>query len=222
MEIFDHCGVFARQCPEPFFAPGVRQTAAIEDESSAVAAVIIRQAAVEREADDVDDEIVGVGREALKSFRGQHAVEGFQQSGQRNRQPHVVQQPAEIFQGIRYALQEVHLALVESAESIGAQGLHDADVDVAVVVLEEGFGLDVNEVAQGGQIVIEQLLAELRGKICFGIVKQGSNVVLKSALAASLIVEEVRLASGQHDVAGLEIAVEEEIARGAQEKLRQA
>src|SRR5215469_11062409 len=123
-------------------------------------------------------------------------MEGFQQSGQRYRQPHVVQQPAQIFQGIGYALQKVHLALVESAESIGAHCLHDAHIDVAGVVLQEGFGLDVNEVPQGRQIVIEQLLAEFRRKIRFGIVKEGSDVVLKSSLAASLIVEEVRLASG--------------------------
>ena len=130
-------------------------------------------------------------------------MEGFEQSGQRHRQPYVVLQPAEIFQGIRYALQEVHLALVESAESIGAQCLHDADVDVAVVVLQEGFGLDVHEVAKGREIVIEQLLAEFRRKIGFGIEQKRGNVILKSPLAASLIVERLKSSSSACSLKGI-------------------
>ena len=45
---------------------------------------------------------------------------------------------------------------------------------------------------------------------------------MQRALAASLIVEEVRLAAGQHDVAGLKIAIEEIVSGSAQQKLCEA
>jgi len=45
---------------------------------------------------------------------------------------------------------------------------------------------------------------------------------LQGAFAAALVVEEVRLAVAQHDVAGLKIAVEKIISRGAEKKIGEA
>ena len=45
---------------------------------------------------------------------------------------------------------------------------------------------------------------------------------MKSAFAAALIVDEERIAVAQHDVAGLEVAVEKVIARGAEKEFGEA
>ena len=70
--------------------------------------------------------------------------------------------------------------------------------------------------------MIEQLLAQVRRQVGLGVVQKRSDIVLQRAFAAALIVEEKRLAVAQHDVAGLEIAIEKIIAAGAQQKFRQA
>ena len=70
--------------------------------------------------------------------------------------------------------------------------------------------------------MIEQLLAQFRRQISLGVVQERSNVVLQRALAAALIVEEEWLAVTQHDVAGLEIAIQKVIVLGAQQEFRQA
>ena len=54
----------------------------------------------------------------------------------------IVQQPAQVLQRIRHALQEMCFALVESTESIRAERLHDADVNVGIVVLHEGVAVE--------------------------------------------------------------------------------
>ena len=76
--------------------------------------------------------------------------------------------------------------------------------------------------ASAVEIVIEQLLAQLRRQIGLAVVEQRSDVVLQRAFAAALVVEKKRLAVAQHDVARLKIAIEKIIAIGAQQKLRQA
>ena len=70
------------------------------------------------------------------------------------------------------------------------------------------------------------MLAQIRGQVGFGIVQKRRDIVLQRAFASALIVEEKRLVfiqdSAQHDVAGLEIAIEKIIAAGVQEEFRQA
>src|SRR5258708_37244316 len=113
-------------------------------------------------------------------------------------------------------------ALVKSAKAISAQCLEDADVDVCVVELQKCFALHAGEPRKLFDVEIEQLLAQLRRQVGFGIVEQGSDVVLKRPLAPTLIVEKKRLPRFQHYVAGLEIAVEEIVAVGAQQEICQA
>src|SRR5216684_2208959 len=114
------------------------------------------------------------------------------------------------------------LALVKSAKAISAQRLEDADVNVCVVELQKCFALHAGEAGKLFDVEIEQLLAQLRRQIGLGIVEQGSDVVLKRPLASALIVEKKRLPVNEHDVAGLEIAVKEIVAVGAQQEICQA
>src|SRR5260370_13584981 len=114
------------------------------------------------------------------------------------------------------------LALVKSAKAISAQRLEDADVDVCVVELQKCFALHAGETGKLFDVEIEQLLAQLRRQIGLGIVEQGSDVVLKRPLAPTLIVDKKRLPAVYHDVPGLEIAVEEIVAVGAQQEICQA
>src|SRR5262249_22304827 len=117
--------------------------------------------------------------------------------------------------------QEMDFTLVESTEAVGAQRLHDADVDVGVVVLHEDFALDVKKAGQRIEVVVEQLLPQIRGKIRLGVVQERGDIVLQSAFASALVIDKIRLAVAQHDIARLKVAIKEEIARCAQEELRE-
>src|SRR4029077_19227439 len=123
----------------------------------------------------------------------QHAVERFHQRRQGKGQLHVMQQPAQVLQGVGYTLQKMSLALVESAKAISPQRLQDADIDVAVVMMQKGFALHINEAGKLVDIEVEELLAQLRRQISLSIVQQGSDVILQRSLAAALIVQEKRL-----------------------------
>ena len=81
-------------------------------------------------------------------------------------------------------------ALVEAAKPISAQSLHDADINVGVVILHEPAAIEIEEPAQTVEIMIEQLLAQLGRQIGLGIVQKRSNIVLQRAFAAALIVQE--------------------------------
>src|ERR1700686_5473888 len=112
-------------------------------------------------------------------------------------------------------------ALVKAAKSISAQGLHDADLNVGVVMLHERGAIEIDETGQAIEIMIEQLLAKIGGQVGLGIIQKRSDIVLQCALAAALIVQEKWLVfvqdSAQHNVAGLEVAIEKIIAAGAQQ-----
>ncbi len=149
-------------------------------------------------------------------------AERVRQRRQRDGQLGVVKQPAQVVQRVRHALQKMGFALVKAAKAIRAQRLHDADVNVGIVVLHERAALKLNESGQPLEIMIEQLLAQLRRQIGLGVVQERSDVVLQRALAAALIVQEKRLAVAQHDVARLEIPIEKIIVAGAQQELGQA
>src|ERR1017187_4611399 len=123
------------------------------------------------------------------------------------------------------------LALIKSAKSVGAEGLHDADVHEGVVIVHEGgaiFRLQAGglraagEIGEAVEIQVEQLLAQLGREIGFGIVEKRGDVILQSAFAAALVVKEKRVAIAQHDVAGLKVAIEKVVATGAQEKFGEA
>lgn len=84
----------------------------------------------------------------------------------------IVEEPAEIFQGVGDALEEVGFAFVEAAKAVGAEGLHEANVDVGIKVLEEGGAVERDEIGEGVEIMIEELLAEFGGQIGFGVVEE--------------------------------------------------
>jgi hypothetical protein len=86
----------------------------------------------------------------------------------------------------------------------------------------EGFAVYRDEFFERAKIVIEELLAEFRWKIGFSVVEEGREVILEGAFAAALVVDEIGLAVAEHDVAGLEVAVEEIVARGTEEKVGEA
>ncbi len=92
-------------------------------------------------------------------------------------------------------------ALIEAAKAISAQRLHDADINVGVVVLHERFAIQLDETGKRVEIVIEQLLAQLRRQIGLAIVQKRGDVVLQRAFAAALVIQEKWLAVAQHDVA---------------------
>src|ERR1051325_7282379 len=116
----------------------------------------------------------------------------------------------------------MYFALVEAAKPVCSERLHDADVDISVIVLHESFAAHVHVSAQRIQVMIEQLLAYFRRQVRLGVKQQRSDVVLQRALSPALVIKEVGLPVQEHDVAGLKIAIEEIVARRAQQKLCQA
>ncbi len=170
IEIVDDRRVLAGESLEALFAAGIGETAAIEHKAAAVAAFVLWQALVERKTENTHDEVVRVGGKGLQFLRGQHALESVHQRREGDGQPDVMKQPAEIFQRVGYALEEMNFALVEAAKTIGAQRLQDTNVDVGVVVAQEGFAIERDETGEAVEIVIEKLLAEVGRKIGLGVV----------------------------------------------------
>src|SRR5579863_5064648 len=222
VEVVDHGGIASGQSLELFLAARVRQASAIENETASVSAFIFRQAAVKGETENSDNQIIRVRCQSLQFLRRQHAVKCFEDRGQRDWQCDVVLQPAQILQRIGHALQKMHFTLVEATKSVRSQRLHDADVDIGVVVLHEGIALHVHKAGQSVQIMVEQLLAQFRRKIRLGVIQQRSDIVLQRALAPTLIVHEVGLAFAQHDIARLKVPVQKKVPRRTQQKLREA
>src|SRR5208337_4119391 len=157
VEIVNYGRVLARQRLELLFAPGIGQAAAIENKSAAISGFVFGQAAMKRETPNPHDQSIRLGSQALQLLRAQHAVKSVHQSGKRDRQRDIVQQPAQVFQRVGHALQKMRFALVEPAEPVGPQGLHDADIDVGVVIVQEHIALQINKPAQSIEIVVEQL-----------------------------------------------------------------
>ena len=221
VQIFDHGRISSRLCLEPLFPARIGQTASIEDESSSISGLILGQPAMKREAEDSHHKIVGVGSQAQQFLGAEHVVKSVQQCRHGDRQRDIVQQPADVLQRERNALEEVHFALIEPPKSISAQRLHDADVNVGIVMLQERFAREINVAAENIEVMIEQLLSQFRWKIGLGVIQKRSDVVLERALASALIIQKVRLAVSEHNVARLEIAVEEEIARCREQEFRE-
>src|SRR5712664_4235151 len=214
IEIVDHRGVFAGKSLEALFASRIGEAAAIENEPAAISRFIFRRILVKGKTENTNDEIVGFRGEALQFFRGQHALEGVHQRRKGDREPDVVKEPAEVFQGVGDALEKMSFAFIEAAKAVSAQCLQDADVNVGIVVAQEGFAVQLDEARKPVEIVIEELLTELGWEIGLGVVQERGDVVLQSAFAAALIVHKKGIAVAQQDVAGLEVAVKKVFAGG--------
>src|SRR5207302_3923558 len=113
-------------------------------------------------------------------------------------------------------------AFIKAAKTVGAQRLHDANVNVSVVVAQESLAIERDEPGEGVEIVIEKLLAKVGREIGFGVIQKRCDVVLQSAFAAALIVDEKRIAGAQENVAGLEVAIQKVIARSAEKEFGEA
>src|SRR5260370_41883277 len=96
-------------------------------------------------------------------------------------------------------------ALVKAAKTVGAERLQDANVDVGVVVAQEGFAIERDETREPGKIMIEKLLAEVRRGIGLGIGQRRGAVLLEGALAAALIAHEKGIPGAQQDVGGWKV-----------------
>src|SRR6516225_2850267 len=116
----------------------------------------------------------------------------------------------------------MHLPFEEAAIPVRTERLHDADVNVSVVVAKKSFVVEVDERRKRVEIVVEKLLAEVRWKIGLGIEEKRSDIVLQRAFAATLIIHKIREAVAQHNVARLKVAVEEIVARSFEQKIGEA
>ena len=166
------------------FPSGIGDRSAVEHEAAAISGFVFRRGApMKRKAENSHDQRFGfsrsarqfrrfgVSREALQFFRAQHAGKCFHQRGQRDGQLHVVQQPAQVFQRVRHALQKMGLTLIETAETVSPQGLHNTHINVGVVVPHEGFAVQRDEVSELVEIVIEQFLAQLWRQISLRVIQ---------------------------------------------------
>src|SRR5437899_1404877 len=109
-------------------------------------------------------------------------------------------------------------AFEETAKTVSTEGLHDADVNVGVVVAEESFAIERDEAGKPIEIMIEELLAKIGREVSLGVIQERSDVILQGAFATALVVDKKGITVAQHDVAGLEVAVEKIIARGTEKK----
>ncbi len=221
-KIVDDWSILAGECPELLLAAGVRQAASIEDKSTAVTGRVSGRFTVERKAEDADGEGRRGGRGGLEFWRRNHGLEGVVESRKMDGQTDIFSKPAEVLEGVWDGLEKVRLALEESAEAVCAESLHDSHVDVGVIVFREGGTVDRYVGSQRVEIVVEKLLAKRGWKVGFAVVEERGDVVLESAFAAALVVEEERLAVANHDVAGLEVAVEKVVAGGGEKKTCEA
>src|SRR5437016_1703270 len=78
------------------------------------------------------------------------------------------------------------------------------------------FAVDGDVVGERAKIIIEKVVTEFGREVGLGVEEQRSEVVLQGACTAALVVDEIRLAVAQHDVARLKVTVEEIVARGAE------
>src|SRR5258707_7938273 len=113
-------------------------------------------------------------------------------------------------------------AFVEAAETVSAERLKNSGVDISIVVLEKSVAIDLGVFGDAIEIVIEKLLTEFGREIGLCVEEERGQVVLECAFAATLVVEKIRFAVAKHDVAGLEVAIEEKIAFGTEKKLGEA
>src|SRR5579885_173161 len=102
--------------------------------------------------------------------------------------------------------------LIEAAETIRPERLQNADINVGVVIAEKFRSIERNMASETLQIMFEQLLAHRRRQVRLGVKQKRCHIVLQRALSSALIVDEVRSAPVQHDVARLKIAIKKIVA----------
>src|SRR5258705_8935047 len=132
-----------------------------------------------------------------------------------------MRQPSQILQRKRNALQKVSFSLVKAAETVGAEGLHDANINVRVVMVEKFVALHSCVTVQRVEIVLKKMLAQLGRQISLGVEERGRNVILQSAFASGLVIHEIWISAAQHHIAGLKIAIQKIIAIGAEQEVGQ-
>src|SRR5260370_31993756 len=103
-------------------------------------------------------------------------------------------------QRVGRAIQKMCIAYLKAAKSVGGQGLDNAHVNVSVVVAHECFAFKRYVMTQRVEIMIEQVLAQLRRQVGLGVEQKRSNVVLQSTFAASLVIHKKRLAVAQQNI----------------------
>src|SRR5882762_4206198 len=108
IEIVDDRSVLAGESLEALFAARIGEAAAIEDKSAAVAAFVLGQTLMKGKTENSHDEVVCIRNKGLQFLRGQHAFERVHQRREGYGQPDVVKEPAQIFQGVRNALEKMN------------------------------------------------------------------------------------------------------------------
>ena len=117
---------------------------------------------------------------------------------------------------------KIRLPLEITSISVGAHRLHDADQDIGVEIVFKTvnrhlrnlcvrvfLGISVDMLLQTDYVVVEQLLSDRLGQFALGTVKERSHIVLCRTLASTLEIDVIGSVPHKHDVASLEIAVEE-------------
>ena len=126
----------------------------------------------------------------------------------------VLQQIAHVIHSRRNAVYEVSLALEVAPEAIGSQHLQRAEEHEQVeACLEVSLGRHLGIVLQRVVVFGDEVAAQLVGIFCRCLPEERCQVVVEWSLAPTLIVDEARLAVHEHHVAGLEVAIQEGIAR---------
>ena len=120
-----------------------------------------------------------------------------------------LQDPLQVAGGVGDALEEAGLPLEEPPVSVGAHRLHHAHEDVGPEVLEEALPVHLHLLREGIQVVVEEPLPHLLGKVRLGVVEEGRRVVVQGPAPPPLVVDEPGLAVAHHDVPRLEVPVEE-------------
>src|SRR6266436_175205 len=178
VQVVDYRLILAAQSLEALFASWIRKAAPIENKSAAVPRLVLRQTLVKRKTENAHGQPVCFARQPEQFFGSQHVLECIHQGGQVDGKLHVMRQPAQIFQRKRNALQKVRFPLVKTAKTIGAQGLHNAHVNVRVVVALKFVALYFGVTAERVEIVLKKMLTQLWRQIGLGVEEHGSDVVL--------------------------------------------
>src|SRR5882724_1799798 len=133
-----------------------------------------------------------------------------------------MQKPAKVFQRVGDALQKMCSAFVKSAKAVRPQGLQNTHINIGIVVPEKRLAFDLDVRAERVEIMVEQLLTNFWRQVSLGIIQKGCDVILQSALAATLIVHKKGRTVAQHHVARLKIPVEKIITVCGEQKIGQS
>ena len=130
-------------------------------------------------------------------------------------------QALEVADAMGDAGEEVGLAFVQAAVPVGAQRLHHTDQGVTVIVREERLPAKGGMLAGRRDVVFQEFVPDLPRDVGPGILQERRHVVLKRALPPALVVDVMGASLMPHDVAGLEVAVQEEMGIRFQKERRE-